>query len=81
MSQYLLYTYSTSPCVYLSKVEPTESIDHVRVTDVWSYPDAQAIDSSSFTYPSTLRKFHILAKFDQPISLDETIQLHPEFFI
>ena len=81
MSQYLLYTYGASPLMYLSKVEPTESIDKVRITDVWSYPDARAIESSSFTYPPTLRNFHVLAKFDYQISLDEAKQLHPQFFI
>ena len=79
MSQYLIYTYGTSPTIFMSKIDPIESIDSVLLTDIWSF--GGPLESTPFTLNSELAGFHILAKLDHLLTLDEAQLLYPEFFI
>lgn len=79
MSQYLIYTYGTSPTMFMSLIETTESINNVLVTDVWSF--GGLAEPSSFDYSSDLDGFNILANLDHPLTLAEAQLLYPELFI
>ena len=63
----------------MSKIEPTESIDNVLVTDIWTF--GGITESAPFNHASDLKGFHILAKLDHSLTLDEAQLLYPEFFI
>jgi hypothetical protein len=63
----------------MSKVDPTESIDNVLLTDIWSF--GGPVEPTPFTLKPELAGFHILTKLDHPITLAEAQLLYPEFFI